>query len=158
MPTIIAIDPGASGAVAWRNGLRHDHIGTKSTMGLASQSELIYGLRDMTGHAVAYIEQVGGFIGKPQPGSAMFKFGQNYGRWLGILETLKIRTVLVRPQTWQKTIGLGSTLKGPERKRALRDVAKRLYPQHRVTLANCDALLILEHAIQAEGRREGGAS
>jgi hypothetical protein len=127
-------------------------------MRLSSQSELIFQLQAMTGYAVAYIEQVGGFIGKPQPGSAMFKFGQNYGRWLGILETLEIRTVLVRPQVWQKTIGLGSTLKGPERKRALRDIAKRLYPQHGVTLANCDALLILEHAIQAEARREGGAS
>ncbi len=158
MPTIIAIDPGASGAVAWRNGLRYDHIGAKPTVGLASQSELIYGLRDMTGHAVVYIEQVGGYIGKPQPGSAMFKFGMSYGRWLGILEALKIRTVLVRPQVWQKTIGLGSTLKGPDRKRALRDIAKRLYPTHNVTLANCDALLILEHAIQAEGRREGGAT
>jgi hypothetical protein len=144
--------------VAWRNGLRYDHIGAKPTVGLASQSELIYGLRDMTGHAVVYIEQVGGYIGKPQPGSAMFKFGMSYGRWLGILEALKIRTVLVRPQVWQKTIGLGSTLKGPDRKRALRDIAKRLYPTHNVTLANCDALLILEHAIQAEGRREGGAT
>ena len=158
MSTIIAIDPGANGAVAWRNGLRYDHIGAKPTVGLASQSELIFGLRDMTGHAVVYIEQVGGYIGKPQPGSAMFKFGTSYGRWLGILEALKIRTVLVRPQVWQKTIGLGSTLKGPDRKRALRDIAKRLYPTHNVTLANCDALLILEHAIQAEGRREGGAT
>lgn len=156
MPTIIAIDPGASGAVAWRH--TSGEIGSESTMRLVSLPDLIRDLRDMTGHSVAYIEQVGGFIGKPQPGSAMFKFGQNYGRWLGILETLEIRTVLVRPQTWQKTIGLGSTLKGPDRKRALRDVAKRLYPQHGVTLANCDALLILEHAIQAEGRREGGAS
>ena len=158
MSTIIAIDPGASGAVAWRNGLRYDHIGAKPTVGLASQSELIFGLRDMTGHAVVYIEQVGGYIGKPQPGSAMFKFGMSYGRWLGILEALKIRTVLVRPQVWQKTIGLCSTLKGPDRKRALRDIAKRLYPTHNVTLANCDALLILEHAIQAEARREGGAT
>jgi hypothetical protein len=158
LSTIIAIDPGASGAVAWRNGLRYDHIGAKPTVGLASQSELIYGLRDMTGHAVVYIEQVGGYIGKPQPGSAMFKFGMSYGRWLGILEALRIRTVLVRPQVWQKTIGLGSTLKGPDRKRALRDIAKRLYPTHNVTLANCDALLILEHAIQAEARREGGAT
>lgn len=156
MPTIIAIDPGASGAVAWRH--TSGEIGSESTMRRVSLSDLIRDLRDMTGHSVAYIEQVGGFIGKPQPGSAMFKFGMSYGRWLGILETLEIRTVLVRPQTWQKTIGLGSTLKGPERKRALRDVAKRLYPQHGVTLANCDALLILEHAIQAEGRREGGAS
>jgi hypothetical protein len=88
----------------------------------------------------------------------MFKFGTSYGRALGALEALKIRTVLVRPQVWQKTIGLGSTLKGPERKRALRDIAKRLYPSHNVTLTNCDALLILEHAIQAEGRREGGAT
>lgn len=155
MKTIIAIDPGANGAMAWRYW-----IGIDSYLGVSSfNADFLWTLKPNDGsNIVAYVEQVGGYIGKPQPGSAMFKFGTSYGRVLGALEALRIRTVLVRPQVWQKTIGLGSTLKGPERKRALRDIAKRLYPTHNVTLANCDALLILEHAIQAEGRREGGAT
>ena len=152
MKTIIAIDPGASGAMAWL-------ADSESVATTAFDVEQLRALRALYAtDLVAYVEQVGGYIGKPQPGSAMFKFGTSYGRVLGALEALRIRTVLVRPQVWQKTIGLGSTLKGPDRKRALRDIAKRLYPTHNVTLANCDALLILEHAIQAEGRREGGAT
>lgn len=152
MKTIIAIDPGANGAMAWQASL-------ESVATAAFDVEQLRAARAIYAtDLVAYVEEVGGYIGKPQPGSAMFKFGTSYGRVLGALEALRIRTVLVRPQVWQKTIGLGSTLKGPDRKRALRDIAKRLYPTHNVTLANCDALLILEHAIQAEGRREGGAT
>jgi len=154
LKTIIAIDPGASGAMAYRDG------------GDGGVNVLPLDIGHLVDHfwdadsfsTVVYVEEVGGYIGKPQPGSAMFKFGMSYGKVLGALEAIGLRTVLVRPQVWQKTIGLGSTLKGPDRKRALRDVAKRLYPTHNVTLANCDALLILEHAIQAEGRREGGAT
>ena len=149
MKTIIAIDPGANGAMAWSRGPEtacYPYYSVEQLIEFKSHGDDL----------VAYVEQVGGYIGKPQPGSAMFKFGTSYGRVLGALEALRIRTVLVRPQIWQKTIGLGSTLKGPDRKRALRDVAKRLYPYHRITLVNCDAALILEHAIQAEGRREGG--
>jgi hypothetical protein len=152
LKTIIAIDPGANGAMAWL-------ADSESVATTAFDVEQLRAGRALYAtDLVAYVEQVGGYIGKPQPGSAMFKFGTSYGRVLGALEALRIRTVLVRPQVWQKTIGLGSTLKGPDRKRALRDVAKRLWPSNNVTLANCDALLILEHAIQAEGRREGGAS
>jgi hypothetical protein len=152
LKTIIAIDPGASGAMAWLA----DFESVATTAFDVEQLRTLRALYETD--LVAYVEQVGGYIGKPQPGSAMFKFGTSYGRALGALEALRIRTVLVRPQVWQKTIGLGSTLKGPERKRALRDVAKRLWPSNNVTLANCDALLILEHAIQAEAQREGGAT
>ena len=155
MKTIIAIDPGASGALAYHAATDKGSV-VGHNPGLDIQA--LHVLNDNSSNIVAYVEQVGGYIGKPQPGSAMFKFGTSYGRALGALEALRIRTVLVRPQTWQKTIGLGSTLKGPERKRALRDIAKRLYPSHNVTLANCDALLILEHAIQAEAQRERGAT
>jgi hypothetical protein len=152
LKTIIAIDPGANGAMAWLADF-------ESVATTAFDVEQLRTLRALYAtDLVAYVEQVGGYIGKPQPGSAMFKFGTSYGRVLGALEALRIKTVLVRPQVWQKTIGLGSTLKGPERKRALRDIAKRLYPTHNVTLAKCDALLILEHAIQAEARRDGGAT
>jgi hypothetical protein len=83
----------------------------------------------------------------------MFKFGQNFGYWLGLLAALEVRTVLVRPQTWQRGLA-GSSLKGPERKRALRDEAARRFAAAgvRVTLDNCDALLLLDYA-----QRQGGA-
>lgn len=147
----IAIDPGANGALAFQPSGSPAvvvHL-TKTTPPLDALRDAIAGAE----RPVAYIEQVGGFIGKPQPGSAMFKFGQNFGYWLGLLAALEVRTVLVRPQTWQRGLA-GSSLKGPERKRALRDEAARRFAAAgvRVTLDNCDALLLLDYA-----QRQGGA-
>lgn len=145
---IIAIDPGASGALAFSHGLSVVVHLTKNTPQLDAVEDALTGADQV----VAYVEQVGGHIGKPQPGSAMFRFGQSFGYWLGLLAALHVRTVLVRPQVWQKGL-TGSTLKGPDRKRALRDEAARRFPQVKVTLDNCDALLLLDYA-----QRQGGAA
>ncbi len=144
---IIAIDPGASGALAFAHGLSVVIHPTKKTPQLDAVEDALTGAE----RVVAYVEQVGGYIGKPQPGSAMFRFGQGFGYWLGLLAALHVRTVLVRPQTWQKGL-IGSTLKGADRKRALRDEAARRFPQVKVTLDNADALLLLDYA-----QRQGGA-
>jgi hypothetical protein len=58
--------------------------------------------------ATAFVEQVGGYTGKGQPGSAMFKFGRSFGFTLGVLQTLGVRVELVQPQKWQKPLGLGT--------------------------------------------------
>lgn len=123
-------------------------------------------------NAAAYVEEVGGYIGGAgAPGSAMFNFGEGYGVIQGILTVLRIPYTLVRPQRWQKELGLGNKEKvraekicggiitTEERKRvaALKSAAKkewknklkaraeREYPHLKVTLANCDALLILSY-------------
>lgn len=147
---IIAIDPGAGGALAFAHGLSVVVHLTKKTPQLDAVEDALTGAE----RVVAYVEQVQGHIGKPQPGSAMFKFGQSFGYWLGLLAAFHVRTVLVRPQTWQKGL-IGSTLKGADRKRALRDEAARRFPQVKVTLDNADALLLLDYA---QRQAEGGAS
>src|ERR1051325_2167282 len=57
---------------------------------------------------VCVLEEVNGFAGKAQPGSAMFKFGESFGFIKGGVQALGIRLVLVRPQVWQKAFGLGT--------------------------------------------------
>ena len=73
---------------------------------------------------------------------------------MGLLRGMNVRTVLVRPQTWQKGLSGMASLKGPARKRALRDEAARRFPGVRVTLDNCDALLLCEYGQRME---RGGA-
>jgi len=92
-----------------------------------------------------YLEQVGGYIGKPQPGSAMFNFGNGYGFIRGLLSANRIKTVLVRPQTWQKGIPGLQGVKGADRKRAMKEHASRLYPNSKITLKTADALLIADY-------------
>lgn len=145
---LLAIDPGASGAIAvkWPGKpiLAYpmpDDNDLVEMMGAYQGACLLDGT-----DLVAYLEEVGGYIGKPQPGSSMFKFGSGYGFIRGVLAANRIKTVLVRPQTWQKGVSGVQSTKGPERKRALKEAAARLYPNIKVTLTNADALLIADYA------------
>ncbi len=146
--TTIAIDPGASGGIAWsQNGQR-----VQALVMPATEGDLVQLLRSVVVDAsatVAMVEEVGGYIGKAQPGSAAFKFGRNFGFILGALQTLGIRVELVRPQKWQKALGLGSAsacASKTEWKNKLKACAQRLYPELKPTLATADALLILDYA------------
>lgn len=145
---LLAIDPGASGAIAvkWPG----KPILVYPMPDDADLVECMIGYAATASHEgydlVAYLEEVGGYIGKPQPGSSMFKFGSGYGFIRGVLAANRIKTVLVRPQTWQKGVSGVQSTKGPERKRALKEAAARLYPNIKVTLTNADALLIADYA------------
>ena len=100
----------------------------------------------------AYIEQVGGYVGKAQPGSAMFNFGRNFGYILGICQALAFTVELIRPQTWQKAYPTRTTKtqNATQHKRELKDHATRLFPTLKPTLATADALLILHHATKQQ--------
>jgi hypothetical protein len=101
------------------------------------------------GEVVCVLEEVGGFAGKAQPGSAMFRFGEHFGFVKGVVQALGIRLVLVRPQVWQKGFGLGTASScgtKSEWKNKLKAEAQRRFPELRVTLRTADALLILEYA------------
>jgi crossover junction endodeoxyribonuclease RuvC len=147
---IIAIDPGASGALVFGD-TRTSPVVIHPARKVPPLSALEDALCGAEPPATCYIEFVGGFIGKPQPGSAMFKFGQGVGFWHGCLAALRVRTILVRPQEWQRGLmGVGKH-KGPDRKRALRDEAQRRFPAIKVTLDTADALLIWDYAMRMEG-------
>lgn len=152
---ILAIDPGASGAlVHYQEG---QVIFARKMPDDADIVNIILDFSRLEGSKVAYLELVGGYIGgMGAPGSAMFNFGDGYGFLRGCLAMAKVKTILVRPQKWQKGIpGCGGGVKGPERKRALKEHAARLFPDQPVTLAIADALGIAAYAYEAE--RGGGA-
>lgn len=158
MKTLIVIDPGASGGIAYRrDGQPTDAVRMPPTEG-----DLVNLLREITpdpANTVAFVEEVGGYIGKAQPASSAFKFGRNFGFLLGVLQTLGIRVELVRPQKWQKALGVGhasSCTSKTEWKNKLKAQAQRLYPQIKPTLATSDALLILEYAVRASRGPCGG--
>lgn len=149
MKPILAIDPGASGGLAWWRG----SSGYDASPMPDTEGELINQLRELScaGHEVAMVEDVGGYVGGGgQPGSAMFRFGFNCGVLRGALMALGYRVELVRPQKWQKHFGLGSKAQaggtGPW-KRKLKAEAERRFPTCDVTLKTADALLILDYAM-----------
>lgn len=158
---ILAIDPGASGGMAWGAAAGGS---VQAAPMPDTEGGVVAFLRDTLQAAggaeniAAYVEQVGGFVKTAggQPGSAMFKFGRGYGFLLGACAALCVSVELVTPQRWQKgmSVGVRAGLERADWKRKLKAQAERLFPGQRVTLATADALLILEWARRTYGRAE----
>ena len=150
----VGIDPGASGGIA----ILHRGLVTAQSMPKLSNAgatceelfvDIMQALKHKDKDTVVYLEQVGGYVGGGgQPGSAMFKFGQNFGMCLTVPAALDMQVVTFTPQQWQKPYGLGTVASngGKTRwKNALKGAAQALYPEVKVTLSTADALLILNY-------------
>ena len=151
MKQAIAIDPGASGGFAW-----HDADGNPNCIPMPQTEgdvlSAIRGLASSRKEPVAYVEEVGGYVGGGgQPGSAMFTFGRGFGFILGCLMSAGFRIELVRPQKWQKSLAIGTSKDCENKaawKRKLKAKAQQLFPTCNVTLKTCDALLILNYSTE----------
>ena len=78
--------------------------------------------------------------------SAAFKFGMNYGMWLGIIGSLNIPLIEVTPQMWMKSYAPLPKIK-QERKRKIKEIATEIFEdvynnENRITYAVSDAALI----------------
>lgn len=143
MKTIIGIDPGQSGGVAWIQD------GKPCVEKMPETLQDLWGLitdisntvRESTRHldCVAYLEQV---HSSPQMGvKSSFTFGNGYGHLEMALTAAGIPFERVSPQNWQKA--LGCLTKG--NKNVSKRKAQELFPQMKVTHATADALLIAEY-------------
>jgi hypothetical protein len=151
---IIGIDPGKSGAVAvWNEGI--DKV-IKCPSDAEKMANIFSTLKtdswvDGDGKIVAYIEQVHAFPTDAR--SSAFKFGKNYGEWIGVLGTLKIRTIYVTPQKWMKYYKEKLKIELPkdkqQRKRKLKEIAAN-YTDKKITLYNADAILIAVYGFITE--------
>ena len=155
--TVIGIDPGKSGAIAvWDEGIDKAIKCPDSPEKMANifNSIMTNSWIDGDGKIVAYIEQVHAF---PTDGrSSAFKFGKNYGEWLGVLGALRIKTIYVTPQKWMKHYKEKFNMALPkdkqQRKRKLKEIAAK-YTDKKVTLYNADAILIAVYGFITEQRR-----
>jgi hypothetical protein len=136
--TIIGIDPGKSGGIAWITDGKPCVEKMPDT--LQDLWELIVsismnaGIGGMDIHA--YIEQV---HSSPQMGvKSAFTFGNGFGHLEMALTAAGIPFTRIRPQVWQKK--LGCMTKG--NKNITKQKAQELFPSIKVTHAIADALLI----------------
>lgn len=140
--TIIGIDPGASGGIAWiTNGKA---CVEKMPDTLADLWDLIDDIsgRKWSNHGVteikAYLEQV---HSSPQMGvKSAFTFGNGFGHLEMALTAAGIPFERVRPQVWQKAMGC---MTGGDKNVSKRK-AQELFPNLKCTHATSDALLIAE--------------
>ena len=144
--TIIGIDPGGSGGIAWiANGKAcvekmpdtlQDLWELIDNIRLASQIEV--GFHSDNTHIRAYLEQV---HSSPQMGvKSSFTFGNGFGHLEMALTAAGIPFERVRPQVWQKAM---NCMTGGDKNVSKRK-AQELFPQMKCTHATSDALLIAE--------------
>jgi hypothetical protein len=146
MKTIIGVDPGASGGIAW---LDQDSVvhATKMPATEGDILDLLQSIAAGSKEAVAHVELVP--IGMPGKGAAMAKLNANAAFIRGCFMALHVRMILIRPVEWQQYYNLGrrATCKSDtEWKNKLKAEAQRRFPTERVTLDTADALLILDYA------------
>ena len=145
--TVIAIDPGKSGGIAY--ALRGNEVHSVSMP--QTPGDILDLLRTIkainAGDIECYMEACVKYAGKEQSGSAAIVYGRNYGFIEGVVQALGIKLHLVRPQEWIKALGLGKRNGATTTvwKNKLKAEAQRLFPSQKVTLKTADALLILEY-------------
>ncbi len=135
----IGIDPGKSGGICF---LMDDDIKSfkcpDTTHDMTEELILAKNIRKCT----AIIEKVHAFPG--QGVTSCFNFGYNYGLWIGILSALKIPYVLVPPNKWMRYYSVPK-MERKDRKNYLKQLAQQMYPDHKVTLYNADAILLANY-------------
>lgn len=132
----IGIDPGVSGGVCAIEGLSYTVCKCPATVG--DMAEVLRPYRERK-DALVVIESVHSMPG--QGVASTFKFGKNFGEWLGILATLKIPYNLVTPYKWMKFYG-SYPKERTLRKTHFKNLAQQRTPLLKVTLATADAILI----------------
>ena len=143
MKSIIAIDPGASGGIAWRDseGTVHaEPMPNGMTAQLDRLRSLICQLAGPSGVLIV-IEKTGTY----RPGMsapALCTFARHCGHLEAGAYCLGAPTVQVAPSVWQGKLGSLPRDKA-DRKRAIRDAMARLFPWTEPTLKTADALGIL---------------
>jgi len=117
----LGIDPGKNGAIALISS-RRDVLFLADYPGDEIQAaKMISGLKEEFANINAIIEKAHAM---PKQGvSSMFKFGMNYGIWLGILASFQIPSQQVSPRVWQK----GVIAKAQDKKPAMA-AAGRMFP------------------------------
>ena len=75
-----------------------------------------------------------------------FTYGVNYGQWLGIAAAAEIHMYTVIPSEWMTAVGCEKGMDYAQRKKWLKERAKELYPDCKVTLYTADSILIAHYA------------
>ena len=157
--TIIGIDPGASGAISFTStATRKLYIRKCHELISGRQVSVLNAVEAFnTDENIAYIEKVHAM---PHDGrSSLFKFGVNYGVWLGILHTNPNvgRIIEVSPQKWMKFWQDYYNIKLPkvkkERKAKLKQFANLYSSKVPTTLWNADSILIAQYGAEQEKER-----
>lgn len=143
--TIIGIDPGKGGGVAVYRPNREVQV--YKMPDFDTLAELLKVIREMDKYILVFMEKVQMRHGDKHSGKMfrMEKMLANYEQVKAIMKLLKIPFCLVHPMKWQGVMNLRKQGEEyGEKKKRFNLIAKNIYPAIGITLATCDAVLIME--------------
>lgn len=146
---IIGIDPGANGGIATSDG--SSVRVAKMPRDTAELMRILEYAKETYAHPIVFIEKLN-IRRDDLSGGKVFRIERliaNQANLKMLVHVAGLPYAEIHPLTWQSRLKL--RMKGeesPARKRRYKDVAQSLYPQCKVTMANCDALLIMRCAAQ----------
>ena len=144
----VGIDPGKSGGLVKIHSINNEcsmHKCPSTTQEMASLLRTAKNTAFIDNLPILVaIEKVHAFPTDAR--SAAFKFGMNYGMWLGIIGALNIPLIEVTPQMWMKSYAPLPKIK-QERKKKIKEIATEIFEdvysnENRITYAVSDAALI----------------
>jgi crossover junction endodeoxyribonuclease RuvC len=122
MGSILAVDPGISGAIAFIFPEAPDRVATEDMPVAAGDVDAVTLASRITamGPAIAIVERVSSM---PKQGVAStFRFGRSFGTAIGVIGALKVPLVFVTPTKWKAHFRLSAD------KEQSRAMALRLFP------------------------------
>ena len=144
----IGIDPGKNGGVTVIN----DMPNYESVIAFRcpdSPSKMAYSLMATIPTEISYenvLVMVEHVHAMPKNGVvSMFSFGQNLGQWEGILGAFELDVKYSGPRVWMKHYDCKPNMSKKERKRYLRGLAEKLFPNIKMTFNISDAMLIANY-------------
>lgn len=154
---VIGIDPGSAGGMACLYDVGPDVCKLDGTERDTSDALKFWAAAYQ---CFAYLERVWASRGsgdRTMGAATMFTFGQNYGFIRGLLIAHGIPFEEVLPAKWQAEFGLKRTDKSEsdtQKKNRHKAKAQQLFPGVKVTLWNCDALLIAEYGRRVRSHQQ----
>lgn len=155
MNSVIAIDPGAEGGLAWVGA---DGVAAAEKMP-AGMTAVVDRLRELSIElrgCEAVVEKVGQWVPGDHPNAAT-KFARHCGNVEAALYAAGIAFREVAPGVWMRSLGKLPSEKAA-RKRAIRELMARRYPHLCVTLKTADALGILSWELDMRRRPASSGS
>lgn len=146
MKSLLAIDPGASGALAWMDLKEEVAQVEKMPKGMTAQADCLRELAASHKDIVAFVEKTG-TVRPSDAKPAAAKFARHCGHLEAMLYCFGMPTIQVAPSVWQKSLGSLPREKG-KRKKRIKEVMARRFPALKVTLSTADALGILTYAME----------
>lgn len=139
---VIGIDPGAKGGIAVI-----DYGGVTLYPMPPTEKGVVDLIQSLSRYKKkhCFIEKVGSVPGNAA--RSMFTFGMGVGVLHASLISANVPFELVRPIQWMRGMGIRKKKKTETKtqwKNFLKQNAERLFPEEKLTLATCDALLIAE--------------